>query len=77
MRPELQKGKLEGVLVCPNEKCGREVGRYAWFGSRCACGGWEVPGISVLEAEVHLRDEGARKDVSDGVVGEMGREVKL
>ena len=45
MRPELELRKLEGRLDCP--KCCAKVGSYAWYGLRCSCGAWVVPGISI------------------------------
>lgn len=47
MRPELEQGKLEGRLECPNQKCGQSVGRYAWQGMKCSCGEWVVPGMTL------------------------------
>ena len=47
MRPELEQGKLEGRLECPNQKCGQSVGRYAWQGMKCSCGDWVVPGMTL------------------------------
>ncbi|MCJ1315152.1 tyrosine protein phosphatase yvh1 [Xylographa vitiligo] len=52
MRPELEMGKLEGRLECPNPKCNTNVGKYAWQGMRCSCGGWVVPGISLARGRV-------------------------
>ena len=52
MRLELEQGKLEGRLECPNEKCKTNVGKYAWQGMRCSCGEWIVPGISLARSRV-------------------------
>lgn len=52
MREELSHGRTEGKLECPNAKCRTLVGKYAWHGLRCSCGGWEVPGISVQKSRV-------------------------
>ncbi|MCJ1283844.1 tyrosine protein phosphatase yvh1 [Xylographa opegraphella] len=52
MRPELELGKLDGRLECPNPKCRTNVGKYAWQGMRCSCGGWVVPGISLARGRV-------------------------
>jgi len=52
MRPELEQGKLEGRLECPNVKCGQSVGRYAWQGMRCSCGEWVVPGMTLGRGRV-------------------------
>ena len=62
MRDELGQGKLEGKLECPNVRCKTLVGKYAWHGLRCSCGGWEVPGISLAKGrvdEVRVRAGGA------------------
>ena len=58
MRPELALGKLEGKLECPSERCRSIVGKYAWQGMRCSCGGWLVPAFSLAKSrvdEVRLR----------------------
>ena len=52
MRPELEQGKLEGRLECPNAKCGQSVGRYAWQGMKCSCGEWVVPGMTLGRGRV-------------------------
>jgi dual specificity phosphatase 12 len=52
MRPELEQGKLEGRLECPNQKCRANVGKYAWQGMQCSCGGWVVPGISLSKGRI-------------------------
>jgi dual specificity phosphatase 12 len=52
MKSELEKGKLDGRLECPNPKCKAQVGKYAWQGLRCSCGKWIVPGISLSRAKV-------------------------
>lgn len=53
MKEELQgKGELLGKFYCPNEKCGTKVGGYSWKGSRCSCGKWVVPAISLQTAKV-------------------------
>ncbi len=38
MQPELEKGKLEGRLDCPNKNCRGIVGKYAWQGVKCRPG---------------------------------------
>ncbi|KAI1510643.1 Dual specificity protein phosphatase [Pyrenophora tritici-repentis] len=52
MRPELEQGKLEGRLECPNQKCRNNVGKYAWQGMQCSCGEWVVPGISLAKGRI-------------------------
>ena len=59
MRPELELGKLEGRLFCPNKKCGQSVGRYAWQGMKCSCGEWVVPGMTLGRGRVdEMRERG-------------------
>lgn len=53
MRPELEKGLLDGRLECP--KCRALVGKYAWQGMQCTCGDWVVPAISLTKSRI---DEG-------------------
>ncbi|KAI9676771.1 MAG: tyrosine protein phosphatase yvh1 [Trizodia sp. TS-e1964] len=51
MRPELDKGILDGKFDCP--KCStKNVGKYAWQGMRCSCGAWIVPAISLSKGKV-------------------------
>jgi dual specificity phosphatase 12 len=50
MRPELEQGKLEGRVECPN--CNSNVGKYAWQGMQCSCGDWMVPGISLAKGRI-------------------------
>src|SRR5690606_39250202 len=50
MESELSQGNLSGKLECP--KCKSKVGTYAWQGSKCSCGEWVVPGISVARGRV-------------------------
>jgi dual specificity phosphatase 12 len=52
MRQELEQGKLDGRLECPNERCRANVGKYAWQGMRCSCGEWVVPGISLVRSRI-------------------------
>lgn len=52
MRSILEKGELNGRLLCPNAKCGAGVGRYDWKGFRCSCGGWVIPAFSLQRARV-------------------------
>lgn len=52
MREELEQGKVEGRLECPNPKCDMIVGRYAWQGLKCNCGAWVVPGVSLARGKV-------------------------
>jgi dual specificity phosphatase 12 len=52
MRGELEKGELNGRLLCPNTRCGAAVGRYDWKGFKCSCGGWLTPAFSLQRARV-------------------------
>lgn len=52
MRETLSEGELEGRLSCPNKKCGINIGKFAWQGLRCSCGGWVTPGFGVLRGKV-------------------------
>lgn len=52
MRPELEQGKTEGRLECPNIRCKTNVGKYAWQGMQCNCGEWVVPGLSLGKSRV-------------------------
>ena len=77
MRGELEQGKLEGRLECPNAKCRTQVGRYAWQGLKCSCGGWVCPGICLGVGKVDaVRDTGAMKGGSGdgGGGGDVGNQ---
>ncbi|MCJ1352060.1 MAG: tyrosine protein phosphatase yvh1 [Icmadophila ericetorum] len=52
MRPELEQGKLDGRLECPNTKCKTNVGKYAWQGMKCSCRAWVVPAITLARGRV-------------------------
>lgn len=70
MRPELEQGKLEGRLECPNLKCGANVGRYAWQGMKCSCGLWICPAISLQKAKVdEVRRVAAVRAIPGGGTG--------
>ncbi|KGO68490.1 Dual specificity phosphatase [Penicillium italicum] len=45
---------LSGRLTCPNPICGSNVGKFAWQGLRCSCGGWVVPAIGLTKARVDV-----------------------
>lgn len=68
MRPELEQGKLEGRLECPNQKCGQSVGRYAWQGMKCSCGEWVVPGMTLGRGRVDEIRERPRVGVGGGKI---------
>ncbi|ANB13451.1 tyrosine protein phosphatase YVH1 [Sugiyamaella lignohabitans] len=50
MRPELEKGELEGKLNCPG--CEAKLGSYRWQGSKCSCGVWITPAIQLQRSRV-------------------------
>ena len=68
MRPELEQGKLEGRLECPNQKCGQSVGRYAWQGMKCSCGEWVVPGMTLGRGRVDEIRERPRVGMGGGKI---------
>ena len=68
MRSELEQGKLEGRLECPNRKCGQSVGRYAWQGMKCSCGEWVVPGMTLGRGRVDEVRERPRVGVGGGKI---------
>ncbi|KAJ5259012.1 hypothetical protein N7505_000487 [Penicillium chrysogenum] len=48
---------LSGRLTCPNPICGSNVGKFAWQGLRCSCGGWVVPAIGLTKARVDIANQ--------------------
>lgn len=52
MREVLSEGNMEGRLSCPNKKCGTNLGKFAWTGLRCSCGGWVTPGFGLIRTKV-------------------------
>lgn len=52
MKDVLALGELDGRLTCPNPKCGANIGKFAWQGLRCSCGGWVTPGFGVARSKV-------------------------
>lgn len=70
MRLALKDGELEGRLVCPNAKCGANVGKFAWQGMRCSCGGWVTPGFGLSRVkvdEVKVLRKSGHGDTASGV----------
>ncbi|KAL1994402.1 hypothetical protein VTN49DRAFT_3071 [Thermomyces lanuginosus] len=45
---------LDGRLICPNPRCGANIGKFAWQGMRCNCGKWVVPGMGLARARVDV-----------------------
>ena len=68
MRPELEQGKLEGRLDCPNQKCRQSVGRYAWQGMKCSCGEWVVPGMTLGRGRIDEVRERPRVGIGGGKI---------
>ncbi len=52
MKPALGSGALNGKILCPNKKCNQNIGKFAWQGLRCSCGGWITPGFGVARGKV-------------------------
>ncbi|KFH40767.1 Tyrosine-protein phosphatase-like protein [Hapsidospora chrysogenum ATCC 11550] len=75
MRRELEKGTLNGRLLCPNPRCGAAVGRYDWKGFKCSCGGWVTPGFSLQRARVD--DLVARPSPASAPGGEAASQKSL
>ena len=58
MRPTLSQGELDGRITCPTAWCGANIGKFAWQGLRCSCGGWVTPGFGLAKGkvdEVHMQ----------------------
>jgi dual specificity phosphatase 12 len=62
MRPILERGELDGRLICPNTKCTASIGRYAWQGFKCSCGEWVAPAFSLQNSKVDKVVTGGRGD---------------
>lgn len=69
MKGTLGSGTLEGRLTCPNPKCGANIGKFAWQGLRCSCGGWVTPGFGVGKAKV---DEVPTRKRGPGIAAGIG-----
>lgn len=52
MKEVLGEGLMEGRLTCPSKKCGTNIGKFAWTGLRCSCGGWVTPGFALIRTKV-------------------------
>ena len=75
MRETLERGQLEGRLICPGGRCGNQVGRYSWKGFKCSCGEWVTPAFSlqrskVDETEIENRAGGLSIRIGPGVTSE-------
>ena len=65
---------LEGRLTCPNPKCGANVGKYAWQGLRCSCGGWETPAFALTKSRLDITGDVSPRVQREGE-GKGGAEV--
>ncbi|KAF4122038.1 dual specificity phosphatase 12 [Geosmithia morbida] len=74
MRPELEKGQLNGRLLCPNEKCAAAVGRYDWKGFKCSCAAWVTPAFSLQRARV---DDVVARPFPDGADAALKQQQSL
>ncbi|KIX10316.1 uncharacterized protein Z518_01398 [Rhinocladiella mackenziei CBS 650.93] len=73
MRPVLADGGLDGRLACPNPKCGANIGKFAWQGLRCSCGGWVTPGFGIMKSKVdEVRSPTKGKGIGVGGRGQAG-----
>ena len=80
MKSTLIDGKLEGRLTCPGRNCGVNVGKFAWQGLRCSCGGWVTPGFGVMRSKVDevVAKEGKVEDTVSGTgLGPGGGAIRL
>jgi dual specificity phosphatase 12 len=66
MKGVLGKGDLDGRLSCPGRNCGVNIGKFAWQGMRCSCGGWVTPGFGVVKTKVDEAVLPASKPASAG-----------
>ena len=82
MKDVLSQGQLDGRLTCPNAKCGANIGKFAWQGFRCSCGGWVTPGFGITRGRVdEVRGRGKLVDWggNDGkaAVGAVAATVRM
>jgi len=77
MKPILAEGQLDGRLSCPNAKCGAHIGKFAWQGMRCSCGGWVTPGFAVTRGKVDEAVIRRREGITDVEAGPAGGAVRL
>lgn len=72
MKETLAEGALDGRLSCPGKNCGVNVGKFAWQGMRCSCGGWVTPGFGVVKTKVDEVVQGNRAGASENAAGSGG-----
>jgi dual specificity phosphatase 12 len=69
MKPVLAEGQLGGRLSCPNPKCGTNIGKFAWQGMRCSCGGWVTPAFAVTKGRVDEAVVSTREGTTNAEAG--------
>jgi dual specificity phosphatase 12 len=77
MKPVLAEGQLDGRLSCPNTKCGANIGKFAWQGMRCSCGGWVTPGFAVTRGKIDEAVVSRGNGKTDTEAGPGGGAVRL
>jgi dual specificity phosphatase 12 len=77
MKPMLAEGQLDGRLSCPNTKCGANIGKFAWQGMRCSCGGWVTPSFAVTRAKVDEALARRGQGATNAEAGPSGGAVRL
>ncbi|TPX43009.1 hypothetical protein SeLEV6574_g05289 [Synchytrium endobioticum] len=50
----VRDGGIEGVVVCPGQKCGAKLGSWNWAGNSCSCGAWVVPSFGLHLSKVDI-----------------------
>jgi dual specificity phosphatase 12 len=76
MKTTLAQGTLDGRLTCPNARCGANIGKFAWQGLRCSCGGWVTPGFAVGRAKIDEVSVGKRGGGQSGGAGAIRLPVR-
>lgn len=75
MREVLSEGKMEGRLTCPGKKCGANIGKFAWTGLRCSCGGWVTPGFGInrtkVDEQVNRRPQAGAQQSKSGAESDV------
>lgn len=77
MKPVLAQGQLDGRLSCPNTKCSANIGKFAWQGMRCSCGGWVTPSFAVTRAKVDEAVVSRGQGATDAEAGPGGGALRL
>jgi hypothetical protein len=45
-------GNLEGILRCPNLKCGEILGSHSFYGQECSCGYYKNPSFKIVKDKI-------------------------